>query len=120
VCFGGDHLLGGMQSYVEAFGSNFRVRCNLSPNDQVQAFASVDGTFAGQYLQEKLSTQAGWSTPMPDEDWTSGQQGMIQAFCASLARGERVTSDGKLGRDVVEIVYAAYVSAATGARVRLS
>ena len=120
VAFGADHLLGGMQSYVEAFGSNFRLRCNLSPNDQLQAFTSVDGTFAGQYLQEKLATQAGWSTPMPDEDWTSGQQGMIQAFCEGLARGERVSSDGQLGRDVVEIVYAAYVSAATGTRVLLS
>ena len=119
IAHGGDHLLGGMQSFVELFGSNFHLRCNLSPNDMVRAYASVDGTFSGQYLQEKLDTQAGWSTPMPDEDWTSGQQAMIQAFCEQLARGERVQSDGQLGRAVVEVIYSAYQSAATGSRVTL-
>jgi predicted dehydrogenase len=119
VAFGGDHLLGGMESSCELFGSNFHLRCSLSPVDAVRAFASVDGTFAGEYLQEKLDTQAGWSTPMPDEDWTSGQQGMVQSFCERLARGEAPLTDGHLGRDVVEVVYAAYLSAATGQRVAL-
>jgi predicted dehydrogenase len=57
---------------------------------------------------------------MPDEDWTSGQLGMCQAFAANLLDGVAAESDGALGLEVVRVLYSAYVSAAEGRRVECS
>ena len=77
------------------------------------------GAFGDEYMMEKLHGQAGWSTPLPDELWLSGQQGLLQSVADHLREGERSDVDGDLGREVVRIVYAAYVSAAEGRRVTL-
>jgi predicted dehydrogenase len=119
LAWGSDNLLGGMQSQLTVLASDHRLECSLSPNDAVAAYAVKDGAFAGQYLQEKLAGQAGWSTPMVDEDWTSGQQQLVQAVADALRTGAPFAADGQLGVEVVRVVYAAYVSAAEGRRVRL-
>ena len=119
VAWGSDNVLGGMESRLELMASNCRLRCNLSPGDMLEAFAPDAEVFGDAYLLEKLDSGAGWSTPMPDEDWTSGQLGMCQAFARCLSAGERCDCDGRLGLDVVRVIYAAYVAAAEGRRVQL-
>ena len=64
-----------------------------------------------------IDSGAGWTTPMPDEDWTSGQLGMCRAFAANLLEGAAAESDGELGLEVVRVLYAAYVASAEGQRV---
>jgi predicted dehydrogenase len=120
VVHGSDNLLGGMQSHLSIYASDHRVECALSPNDAVRAYAVRDGAFGNEYLQEKLAGQAGWSTPMVDEDWTSGHQGLVQAVADSLRGGARFASDGELGLEVVRLVYSAYVSAAAGRRMTIA
>ena len=117
VAWGGDHVLGGMESGLDLFASNCRLRLNLSPNDMLRAYAPDGSVFGDAYIMEKIDSGAGWSTPMPDEDWTSGQLGMCQAFAAALLNGELAESDGELGLEVVRVLYAAYVAAAEGRRV---
>ncbi len=120
VAHGSDAALGGMQSRLLLAGSNFQLDCSLSPNDALRAFGAEPETFPGEYLQEKLETQAGWSTPMPDEDWSSGHQGMLQSFAETIALGAPAPSDGELGLAVTRVVYAAYRSAREGRRIELS
>jgi predicted dehydrogenase len=120
VVFGSDLHAGGMQSRLELRGDGLQLECNLSPHDALRAFAARDSAFPGVALQEKLETQAGWSTPLPDEDWSSGQQGMLQAFCDALRGGPAAPADAALGREVVRVLYAAYVSAREGRRVALA
>ncbi len=117
VAWGGDHVLGGMESGLDLFASNCRLRLNLSPNDMLRAYAPDGSVFGDAYIMEKIDSGAGWTTPMPDEDWTSGQLGMCQAFAAALLNGEPAESDGELGLEVVRLLYAAYVAAAEGRRV---
>jgi predicted dehydrogenase len=119
VAYGSDNQLGGMESRLEINGSNAAIRCNLSPHDLVRAYAPNGEVFGDAYLQEKLDTGAGWSTPLPDEDWSSGQLAMCQAFADALQRGEPAEADGELGLDVIRVVYAAYASAAEGRRITL-
>ncbi len=119
VAYGGDVLLGGMESKLELFASNCQLKCNLSPTDMLRAYAPSEAVFGDAYLMEKSSTAAGWSTPMPDEDWTSGQLAMCEEFARAVAEGRGTRSDGALGRDVTRVVYAAYVAAAEGRRVEL-
>jgi predicted dehydrogenase len=119
VAYGSDNKLGGMQSRLELSGSNYHLECNLSPVDQVRAYASDEGVFAGEYLMEKLDSRAGWSTPIPDESWSSGQFAMLEDFRDAIREGRAPRSDGALGLAVTRVVYAAYLAAAEGRRVEL-
>ena len=119
IVWASDVMLGGMESRIEIFGSNARLVCNLSPNNLVQAYSPALETFRGQYLLEKLETSAGWSTPMPDEDWTSGHWGMCRSFLEAVIENKEPLTDGRLGLEVVRVVYAAYLSAQEGRRIQL-
>jgi predicted dehydrogenase len=114
-----DTVLGGVRNRLTAFASNSVVEANLNPNTAVRAYAPDQTVFEGEYLSEKLETKAGWSYPSPDEDWMQGYPQELQDFAEAVAGGRPPKSDGRLGRDVVEVVYAAYVSAEEGRRVDL-
>ena len=119
--FASDAVLGGMESTLQVLMSNAHIKCNLSHTRLVEAFAPDASVFGDEYLIEKLETSAGWTPPSPDEDWAQGHRGMIQDFVACVAEGlpRSPRSDGDLGRDVIRLVYAAYLSAAESRRVEL-
>lgn len=119
LAHGSDHMLGGMQSHLTVLASDHRFECSLSPIDTLRAYAPRDGTFGAEPIMEKISGQSGWTTPIPDEDWSSGQQGMLQAVADTLASGAAPEADGALGLETVRVLYAAYESAAEGRRVLL-
>ena len=119
VAQGSDNMLGGMQSHLTILGSDHRFECSLSPVDTLRSYAVRDGAFGDEYMMEKLHGQAGWSTPLPDELWLSGQQGLLQSVADHLREGSRSDVDGDLGREVVRVVYSSYVSAVEGRRVTL-
>jgi len=119
IVWASDTLLGGMESRLDVFLSNCHFKCNMSPSELVQAYAPEEGIFGDSYIIEKGGTKAGWSTPMPDEDWTSGHQLMCQSFVDSVAEGKAAESDGTLGMEVVKVIYSAYLSASKGRRVDL-
>jgi predicted dehydrogenase len=119
IVWASDAVLGGMESSLKILMSNAHLVCNLSHTRLVEAYAPDAGVFGDEYLTEKLETSAGWSPPQPDEDWAQGHRHMIQDFVASIADGREPQSEGELGRDVIQLVYSAYVSAAEGRRVTL-
>jgi hypothetical protein len=110
-----DAVLGGMESTLQVLLSNAHIKCNLSHTRLVAAFAPDASIFGDEYLIEKLETSAEWSPPAPDEDYTQGHRAMVQDFVESVAEGRAQKSEGDLGRDVIRLVYGAYVSAAEGA-----
>ena len=119
TAYGSDNMLGGMQSHLTILASDHRFECSLSPVDSLRSYAVNEGTFGDEYMMEKLAGQAGWSTPIPDELWCSGQQGLLQSVADHLRVGTRSDVDGELGRDVVQIIYSAYRSAVEGRRIDL-
>ncbi|MEO8396908.1 MAG: gfo/Idh/MocA family oxidoreductase, partial [Chloroflexota bacterium] len=119
IVYASDGVLGGMESKLEIFLSNSQFKCNLSPNNLLQAYAPDASVFGDAYIMEKIDSGAGWTTPIPDEDWSSGHAAMIQDFVSSLAENRPAKSDGRLGRAVIEVVYAAYLAAASGQRVAI-
>jgi predicted dehydrogenase len=108
-----------MESTLQVLMSNAHIKCNLSHTRLVEAYAPEASVFGDEYLIEKLETSAGWSPPAPDEDWAQGHRHMVQDFVEAVAEDRLPRSDGELGRDVVRLVYAAYLSAAEGRRIRL-
>ena len=73
----------------------------------------------GKDLAEKISTRAGWNFASPDEHWASGYQHEMQDFCECIAQDREPLSGWTLARDVVAVIYAAYVSAEEGRRVEV-
>ena len=120
VVHSSETVLGGMESRLEIFGSNAQLKCNLSPNDLLEAYAPDASVFGDAYIMEKVDGGAGWSTPIPDEDWSSGHLAMCQDFVAAVAENRPTRSTGELGRDVVRVVYSAYIAAETGRRVEIA
>jgi predicted dehydrogenase len=116
----GDTTLGGVRNQLTVFSSRAVVEANMNPSDAVRAYAPDSSIFASEYLVEKLETKAGWSTPAADEAWAQGYPQEMQDFAEAVARGRPPASDGSLGLDVVEVLYAAYESAAEGRRVELT
>ncbi|MFT5290180.1 MAG: putative dehydrogenase [Planctomycetota bacterium] len=117
IAYGSDNALGGMESKIELYASNHHMKCNLSPNDMLRAYAPDGQVFGEQYIMEKTDTSAGWSTPMPDEDWTSGQQPMCAAIADALRTNSACGADGALGVETTRVLYSAYISAHAGRRV---
>lgn len=119
VAFGSDAMLGGMQSHLTILASDHRFECALSPQESLRAFAPSESVFGDAYVMEKSGPAVGWSTPIPDEDLASGQQGLVQAVADDLRLDREPRCDGSLGAEVVRVIYAAYRSAAEGRRVTL-
>ena len=116
---GGDTTLGGVQNKLTAYATNAVVEANLNPNTAVRAYAPAPEVLANAYLSEKLETHAGWSQPSPDEDWMQGYPGELQDFAEAVANERPPRSDACLGRDVLVVIYGAYMAAAEGRRVDL-
>ena len=114
-----DTVLGGVRNQLTVFASNAVIEANLNPNTAVRAYVPDADVFEPEYLSEKLETKAGWSYPSPDEDWMHGYPQELQDFAEAIAFGRSPKSSGQLGRDVLEVVYAAYVSVEEGRRVEL-
>jgi predicted dehydrogenase len=117
---GADTTLGGVRNRLTVYATNAVVEVNLNPNSAVRAYAPDANAFAGAYLSEKLETHAGWSQPSPDEDWMQGYPGEMNDFADAITTGRAPRSDAQLGRDVLVVVYGAYVAAHDGRRVDLS
>ena len=114
-----DAVLGGIRNQLAVYGAKAVVFCNINPNDTVRAYAPDPAVFAGEYITEKIETKAGWTSPQPDEDWMTGYPQEMQDFVESVALGREPLSSGALARDVIAVIYAAYLSAAEGRRVSL-
>jgi predicted dehydrogenase len=117
--FASDAVLGGMDDSLELFLSNSRIKCDMTHSNMMQAYAPSPTVFESEYLMEKLETKAGWSMPSIDEEWLLGYPQELRDFVESIVTGREPISTAKLGRDVVQVMYAAYQSAEEGRRIDL-
>lgn len=119
VCLASDLALGGIEDGLQLLTSRARFNINLSHSSLIQVYAPDEEVFAGAPLQEKSHTNAGWSFPEVESAWLYGFHGELQDFAAAVRDNRPPLADGRLGRAVVETIYAAYQSAAEGRRVTL-
>jgi predicted dehydrogenase len=119
IFYASDIALGGMTDTLQIRLSNARIEADLTHSTFLRAYAPSPSVFANVYLQEKLETTAGWSHPSVDEEWMLGYQQELRDFVEAVLYQRPPRVDGKLGREVVNIIYAAYLSAEKGQRVYL-
>lgn len=115
-----DVCLGGLKDTLDVYLSNARVHCDLSRGSTLQAYAPDPGVFKDEYIVEKLETKAGWSFPSIDEQWFLGYQHELRDFIEAVRHDRTPLSDGQLGRDVIQVIYGAYLSAERGQVVDLT
>ncbi len=96
------------------------VQANITPDTAVVAYAPEGRAWGDEYLTEKVETRAGWQFPSPEEDWMRGYPQEPEDFVAAITERREPLSGGALARDVVEVIYAGYLSAETGRRVDLA
>ncbi len=106
----GEIVLGGIHNYVEVFANNHRTRCNLSPANMMETFNPKGEQYRDVYTVEKISTKEGWTTMVPDENYTLGYLHELQDFLECVVRGTQPQSDLNLALDTITTIYAGYVS----------
>jgi predicted dehydrogenase len=115
-----DTILGGVRNVLHVYLSNAVVYVNINPHDVLQVYAPEPHIFGEEYIAEKVETKAGWHFPSPDDDWMRGFPQEMEDFIDAILLDREPVSGIDLARDVVETIYAAYVSAERGERVALT
>ena len=115
-----DITLGGVRNTLTAYLTNGVIQANINPNNAVAAFAPDAAVWGDEYITEKVETKAGWQFPSPEEDWMRGYPQELEDFVDAIRERREPLAGALLAREVVEVIYAGYLAAATGRRVELA
>jgi predicted dehydrogenase len=115
-----DAGLGGLNTKIAVYMTNAVLHANMTQNTAVQAYAPDPTIFGDEYFTEKIETKAGWTFPSPDEDWFRGYPQEMRDFVEAIQENREPLAGVDLAADCVEVIYAAYLSAAEGRRVLLA
>ena len=117
--FSNDVSLGGVKNLVEIYTSQGVIYANITPNNAMMAYAPSPHTWGDEYIAEKIETKAGWTFPFPDEDWIRGYPQEMRDFAQAILEDREPVSDFSLARETTEVIYAAYLSAEEGIRIKV-
>ena len=106
---------GGMHDRAEIYGEGGLTYADLHMGNALPTYSE----YGYGYAVEKAPSTKGWTYPVYEELWNYGFPQEMRHF-ARCARGlEQPIVTGNDGRMVMEILYAGYYSAGTGAKVAL-
>ncbi|MDD6159524.1 MAG: Gfo/Idh/MocA family oxidoreductase [Oscillospiraceae bacterium] len=106
---------GGMQDCIEIYGEKGLCYSDLFQGNSSQMY-SLEGY---DYASEKAGATTGWTYPIFEEAFNQGYPQELSHFVDCVRNGKKPVSDGKLGRAVLEIIHAAYLSSKEGRKVAL-
>jgi predicted dehydrogenase len=96
------------------------IKANMTANNGIETYAPDESVFQNEYFTEKLETKAGWNRPSCDEDWFRGFSQEIVDFVGAIRENREPHSGIDLAVECVNVIYAAYLSAADGTRVKIN
>jgi len=109
--FASEIVMGGVKNWLEVVANNHHTYCNLSSTNAVKLFNPREDQLKNTYIVEKIETKQGWSFPSPDEDWMFGYPQELNDFIDCILTGKSPQANSNLARDVIAVLYSAYVSA---------
>lgn len=106
---------GGMDDRSEVYGTGGVIYADLFMGNAAVAY-SREGY---GYAMEKADTTKGWSFPIFEEAFNQGYPHELRHFIECVREDKEALVTGEMGRDVLEVIYAAYASAGQGKRIDL-
>lgn len=106
---------GGMDDRIEVYGTKGVSYADLFRGNSALTY-STDGY---DYASEKAGSSQGWTFTIFEEAFNQGYPQELSHFIRCVREDETPCVTGEDGRAVLEIIYAAYASARSGAKVNL-
>jgi myo-inositol 2-dehydrogenase/D-chiro-inositol 1-dehydrogenase len=106
---------GGMDDRIEVYGTKGTILADLFRGNSFETY-SEEGY---GYAAEKAGPTQGWTFTMFEEVFNQGYPHELRHFIECVRTGAAPLVTGEDGRAVLEIIYAAYASAQSGAKVAL-
>jgi len=106
---------GGMDDRAEVYGSKGVAYADLLHGNSIQTYSAA----GYDYAVEKAGSTKGWSFTIYEEEWNYGFPQEMAHFVDCALNDKQPLVTGEDGRAVLEVIFAAYESARTGAKVQL-
>jgi predicted dehydrogenase len=106
---------GGMDDRSEVHGTGGVVYADLFMGNAAVSYSQK----GYDYAMEKADTTIGWSFTVFEEVFNQGYPHELQHFIDCVQNNKEPVVTGEDGRAVLEIIYAAYASAAQGKKIKL-
>ena len=107
--------LGGMDDRAEIYGSRGVAFADLLRGNSIETYSSV----GYDYAVEKAGSTVGWSFTIYEEAWNYGFPQEMAHFVDCVRNDRQPLVTGEDGREVLEVIFAAYASAGTGRKIEL-
>ena len=119
LCIASDAVLGGTKNYIEIYGSNTAMNCNITPTDLLNTYFLDEDGLEDEPISEMLPKKLGWNKAFVSDEIIRGYVGELQDFMEAAAYGREPASGFDLAYETTRVLYAAYQSAEEGRVIEL-
>lgn len=114
LCIASDAVLGGTKNYIEIYGSNTAMNCNITPTDLLNTYFLDEDGLENEPISEMLPKKLGWNKAFVSDEIIRGYVGELQDFMEAVAYDREPASGFDLAYETTRVLYAAYQSAEEG------
>ena len=102
-----DVVLGGTKNYIEVYGHDSTLLCNLTPPDLLSTYFSDEEGIQEVKLAEMLPSKLGWNKAFVSDEVIRGYMDELTDFMEAVALGRPPLSTLDLAIRVTKVLYAA-------------
>lgn len=114
-----DVVLGGTKNYVEVYGHDSTLVCNLTPTDLLSTYFCDEAGLEHEQLAEMQKSKLGWTKAFVSDEVIRGYMDELTDFMEAVALDQQPLSTLDQAILVTKVLYAAYCSAEEGRRIFL-
>ncbi len=115
-----DIVLGGTKNYIEVYGNDSTLMCNLTPTDMLSTYFLDDKGIEDIQLSEMLPGKLGWNKAFVSDEVIRGYMDELSDFMEAIAFQRQPMSNLELAIQSTKVLQAAYCSAEEEKRIYLN
>ena len=115
-----DIVLGGTKNYIEVYGNDSTLICNLTPTDMLNTYFPDETGIEDVQLSEMLPQNLGWNKAFVSDEVIRGYMDELSDFMEAVAFQRNPLSNLDLAIQVTKVLQAAYCSAEENKRIYLT
>lgn len=112
-----DIVLGGTKNYIEIYGNDSTMICNLTPTDMLSTYFLDEKGIEDIQLSEMLPSKLGWNKAFVSDIVIRGYMDELTDFMEAIAFQRQPLSNLDLAIQSTKVLYAAYCSAEEERRI---